>query len=73
MYTGISLQYIQFFEVVNAIKTFRSQWMHFLKREHFKCWTRQYISITMKEQWACVKALGNGNKVWMLAVGYVTH
>lgn len=41
MYTGISLQYIQFFEVVNAIKTFRSQWMHFLKREHFKCWTRQ--------------------------------
>lgn len=43
------------------------------KREHFKCWTRQYISITVKEQWACVKALGNGNKVWMLAVGYVTH
>lgn len=46
--------------------------MHFLKESTLSA-EHVNISITVKEQWACVKALGNGNKVWMLAVGYVTH
>lgn len=71
MYTGINLQYI--YTIFWSCECYQKILNALFKREHFKCWTRQYISITVKEQWACVKALGNGNKVWMLAVGYVTH